>query len=325
MKTNNNIENKNKEVIILSKDTTISFRGSDELKEKVTVMIEGSGLTQKEWYEKAISLAEINSLKEGAKDYSKDLSELEMHTQRIYELIGNMVKRAGYEKDAVERKLDEVKVSQNEVITDYQQKLKAEIELRKEADKQTKASEENEEKLKEQFSQLQKANASNEDLIGEYKEKIDSLSSLVTEYRGYADENKRLQIAMNDLKEKNRSSIQEMQDTVNDVTHRLENTQSELNKKEQEQEAALKTLTDQLNFEKEKALLEADKKNQAQIASANENYNKKIGELYESIEETRKTYDNKVDIMASKHAQETADQKAYFEKEIEILKEQLRS
>lgn len=307
-------------MINLSKDTTISFRGSDELKEKVTLMIEGSGLTQKEWYEKTISLAEMNSLKEGAKDYSKDLSELEMHTQRIYELIGNMVKRAGYEKDAVERKLDEVKASQNEVITDYQQKLKAEIELRQESEKQTNISIENEDKLNEQFSQLQKANASNEALIEQYKEKIDSLSSLVSEYRSYADENKQLQTTMADLKERNRSSIQEMQDTVNDVTRNLEKAQAEL-----------KTLTDKLSFERDKALLEADKKHQAQIASANENYNEKIRELYESIEETRQTYANKVNNLeksreevASKYSKELSDQKVYFEKEIEILKEQLR-
>lgn len=319
-------------MINLSKDTTISFRGSDELKEKVTLMIEGSGLTQKEWYEKAISFAEMNSLKEGAKDYSKDLSELEMHTQRIYELIGNMVKRAGYEKDAVERKLDEVKASQNEVITDYQQKLKAEIELRQEAEKQTKASVENEEKLNEQSSQLQKANASNEALIEQYKEKIDSLSTLVSEYRGYADENKQLQTSMIDLKEKNRSSIQEMQDKVNDIARLLEKTDAELSKKKQEQEAALKTITDKLGFEKDKSLLEADKKHQAQISSANENYNEKILELYESIEETRQTYDNKVDNLeksrqetSNKYSKELSDQKAYFEKEIEILKGQIRS
>lgn len=308
-------------MINLSKDTTISFRGSDELKEKVTLMIEGSGLTQKEWYEKAISLAEMNSLKEGAKDYSKDLSELEMHTQRIYELIGNMVKRAGYEKDAVERRLDEVKASQNEVITDYQQRIKAEIELRQESEEQTKVSVKNEEKLNEQFSQLQKANASNEALIEQYKEKIDSLSTLVSEYRGYADENKQLQTTMSDLKEKNRSSIQEMQDTVNDVARDLEMAQTEF-----------KNLTDKLGFEKDIALLEADKKHQTQIASANENYNEKIRELYESIEETRQTYDSKVNGLEKsreeviiKYSKELSDQKVYFEKEIEMLKEQLRS
>lgn len=50
------------------------------------------------------------------------------------------------------------------------------------------------------------------------------------------------------------------------------------------------------------------------IASANDNYNKKIHELYENIEETHQE-------VASKHSQELSDQKAYFEKEIEILKE----
>lgn len=311
----------------MSKDTTISFRGSDELKEKIATLIESSGLSQKEWYEKAVSLTDMQTLKEGAKDYSKDLSELEMHTQRIYELIGNMVKRAGYEKDAVERKLDEVKASQNEVIADYQLKLKNEVELRQQAEEQTKTSIENEGKLNDQFAQLQKADASNEALIQEYKEKIDTLSTLVSEYQGYAKENKQLQASMNDLKEKNRSSIHEIKDTVNDVTRQLEKVQAELEKKEKEQEEALKTLTDKLSFEKDKALLEADKKHQVEIAAANNNYNKKIGELYESIEEIRQSYDNKLsnlekgrEELISKHSKEFAEQKSYFEKEIEKLK-----
>lgn len=312
----------------MSKDTTISFRGSDELKEKVALLIENSGLTQKEWYEKAISLADMQMLKEGARDYSADLSELEMHTQRIYELIGNMVKRAGYEKDSVERKLDEVKASQNEVISEYQQKLKVEIELRQEAEEQTKTSIENEGKLSDQLFQLQKANTNNESLIEEYKGKIDTLSSLVAEYQAYATENKQLQADMRDLKEKNRSSIEEMKVTVKGVTGQLEQAKTELNTTEKEKDRALETLTDKLGFEKDKVLLEADKKHQADLTAASEKYNDKILELYESIEEMRRSNDNKVSRLektleesASKHSSELAKQKAYYEIELEKLKE----
>lgn len=315
-------------MIDLSKDTTISFRGSDELKEKVALLIENSGLTQKEWYEKAISLADMQMLKEGARDYSADLSELEMHTQRIYELIGNMVKRAGYEKDSVERKLDEVKASQNEVISEYQQKLKVEIELRQEAEEQTKTSIENEGKLSDQLFQLQKANTNNESLIEEYKGKIDTLSSLVAEYQAYATENKQLQADMRDLKEKNRSSIEEMKVTVKGVTGQLEQAKTELNTTEKEKDRALETLTDKLGFEKDKVLLEADKKHQADLTAASEKYNDKILELYESIEEMRRSNDNKVSRLektleesASKHSSELAKQKAYYEIELEKLKE----
>lgn len=315
-------------MIDLSKDTTISFRGSDELKEKVALLIENSGLTQKEWYEKAISLADMQTLKEGARDYSADLSELEMHTQRIYELIGNMVKRAGYEKDSVERKLDEVKASQNEVISEYQQKLKVEIELRQEAEEQTKTSIENEGKLSDQLFQLQKANTNNESLIEEYKGKIDTLSSLVAEYQAYATENKQLQADMRDLKEKNRSSIEEMKVTVKGVTGQLEQAKTELNTTEKEKDRALETLTDKLGFEKDKVLLEADKKHQVDLTAASEKYNDKILELYESIEEMRRSNDNKVSRLektleesASKHSSELAKQKAYYEIELEKLKE----
>lgn len=288
----------------MSKDTTISFRGSDELKEKVSLLIEGSGLSQKEWYEKAISLAEMNSLKEGAKDYSKDLSELEMHTHRIFELVGNMVKRAGYEKDAVERKLEEVKASQNEVIADYQQRLKNQTDLLAEADEKVKAATENELRLQKDIEQLSKSNANNDSLIEQYKEKIDTLSSLVTEYQAYANENKQLQIEMQTLKEKNRSSIEEMRDTVKDVAEQLQQVQLELSKQQEQHESTLKSFAEKKDLEKEKAILETEKKHQAELAITTNEYNTKLHELYMEIETIRNRYEDKQNDLVDRYEQQ---------------------
>ena len=42
---------------------------------------------------------EMQSIKQGATDYSQDLSELEVHTTRIYELVSSMVQRSIFIKD----------------------------------------------------------------------------------------------------------------------------------------------------------------------------------------------------------------------------------
>lgn len=72
-------------------------------------MIDSSGISAKEWFEKAVSLTEINVIKQGAVDYNQDLSELGVHTTRIYELVSNMIQRSIYIKDhAVKEYADKV-------------------------------------------------------------------------------------------------------------------------------------------------------------------------------------------------------------------------
>ncbi len=74
-------------------DKTFGVKVSEELNDKVKAMIENSGVSSKEWFEKAVALTELQSIKQGASDYQQDLTELEVHTSRIYELVSNMVQR----------------------------------------------------------------------------------------------------------------------------------------------------------------------------------------------------------------------------------------
>lgn len=61
-------------------------------------MISGFNLTSKEWFEKALALVGVNELKVGVSDYTQDLNELEGHMTRIFYLMANMLRRAGYLK-----------------------------------------------------------------------------------------------------------------------------------------------------------------------------------------------------------------------------------
>ena len=67
-------------------DKTFGVKVSEELHEKVREMIENSGDSVKDWFEKAVALTEIQNIKQGATDYSQDLNELEIHTARIYRI-----------------------------------------------------------------------------------------------------------------------------------------------------------------------------------------------------------------------------------------------
>ena len=103
-------------------DKTLGIKVTEEVYDKAKSVIEMSGLTAKDWLEKAVSLYELNSLKDGISgDFSNDLTELEIHTTRIYALISNMIARSTYLKDhAVKEVTDKLETKEN-IINEIQE------------------------------------------------------------------------------------------------------------------------------------------------------------------------------------------------------------
>lgn len=302
----------------MASDKTFGVKVSEELREKVSNMIESSGLQSKEWFEKAVSLYEMQSLKEGAKDFTKDISELEMHTTRIYELVANMIKRAGYEKDAVERKLEEFKQSREEVVMEYQRKLKEEKEARLEAEELTSLHEQEKEEAQKQLDDLKNANENNQALILEYKEKIDTLSGLVNKYQQHQEENEQLRSELHQQKEafeaQLASTTQEWSEKVNTYEANLATTSQEnrklveqlerlnelLEQTKERQELEIERMNEKHEVEREKALLELERKHQQAITKLNEEYNRKIREQYDEIASMRKEYEQRIEELTKK-------------------------
>ena len=77
-------------------DKTFGVKVSEEMYEKAKMVIKSSGVSSKDWFEKAVALYEMNSIKQGSSDYTQDLTELEHHTTRMYELIVNMIQRGDH-------------------------------------------------------------------------------------------------------------------------------------------------------------------------------------------------------------------------------------
>ncbi|NMD72797.1 hypothetical protein HHO41_21480 [Bacillus sp. DNRA2] len=294
-------------------DKTFGVKVSEELHDKVKLMIENSGITSKEWFEKAVALTEIQELKTGAPDYKQDLSELEVHTTRIYELVANMIQRANYLKDDAVRGLSEKLESKDLTITDLQQTVKELKERVEQSEAAAKQSATETQELNEQLEGLRSMNATNLDLIQEYKDKIDTLSSLVNEYKGYATENTELKerhasekesmTANFNQRESELSSVIEelkeansgQQDKINGLTSALNNAkrdhEKEMKSLQDNQVNELTQLTITKNLEKERAVLEAERKFQEKLQEVHDQYNEKLARLYEKFEvtETKKT------------------------------------
>ncbi|WML26412.1 hypothetical protein [Neobacillus sp. OS1-33] len=287
-------------------DKTFGVKVSEELHEKVKNMIDVSGGNAKAWFEKAIAVVAVQDLKEGVGDYKQDLSELEVHTTRIYELIANMIQRAEYMKmDAVKESEDKLE-SRELTITELQGNVKKLTEELKRLEEESKQTESDKKELSEQLESFRSANDNNQALIQEYKEKIDTLSSLVNEYKGYATENaeikanhlaekEQMKVAFGEKESRMISSIEVLKSTSRDQAAVIEQTQDKLERAIEEHNKEMENvkvnfnnqltqLTDKKELEKERVLIDVERNYQAKLQEIHESYNEKLARLYEKFE-----------------------------------------
>jgi chromosome segregation ATPase len=291
----------------IKKEKTFGFKASDDDHSSFEEAFQLSGFTSKdEWMKSLISKERLDNIKEGHQEYKQDLNELQMHTSRIYELTANMIQRANYLQDAAVRGLDEKLASRDLTITELQNNVKTLKEQLSAAEEGFKQNEGEKTELSGQLEEMRAANSNNQDLIKEYKEKVDTLSSLVNEYKGYAAENVELKQAHTAEKEQMKtefaekesemvSSIEKLKATARDQAALIEQLEAKLNKAVEDHKGELENqkvnfnnqltqLTDRKELEKERAILKVEREYQAKLAALQEQYNEKITRLYEKLD-----------------------------------------
>lgn len=272
-------------------DKTFGVKVSEEMYEKVREVIESSGTSSKEWFERAIALYEMNAIKQGSSDYTQDLTELEHHTTRMYELIVNMIQRSVHLKEHAVKDVAEKLESKEAIITDLQQQnqqIKQEIAMKTEG---ISAFEEQVKDLEGKLLANQTMLENNQALISEYKDKNDTLSGLVTKYQGYAEENQALkktfeiertewmkQVNADKLAfEEKISKLSEEKQTVSEEIRvlRMDFEQAKAN-----HERDLSLLTERKELEREKAVVEAERL-----------HNEEVRKLYDEMDALRKVHE----------------------------------
>lgn len=287
-------------------DKTFGVKVSEEVYDRVKNMVEASGVSAKEWFEKAVALTAVQDLKDGSGDYKQDLSELELHTTRMYELVANMIQRANYLKDDAVKGLETKLESKELTIAELQGNVKSLNEELKRVAEESKQSEIEKKAVVEQVEGLRSTNDNNQALIQEYKEKIDTLSSLVNEYKGFATENvelkktyaaekEQIQAQFEQKERRFVSSIEELKQTIHDQHEQIEKLNEKLNNTIQANEKETDTLkvnfenqltqlTNQKDIEKERAVIEVERKFQEKIQQLHDQYNERLARLYEKFE-----------------------------------------
>lgn len=275
-------------------DKTISFKVEEDLSEKAKSLIEASGLTAKEWFSKAVAIAELQSVKEGATDYASDLSELEVHTTRIFELVSNMVQKSIYLKDKAVSDLETLLDQQREIIANFQMKVKIANEEKDQALSNLEETQKEQTELEKQLEELREALETNKLLVSEYKEKNDALNGLIAKYEGYATENEKLKETLTKEQQRTQSAIDEITAENNDLKTQIKELDQQIKQLSEAHKTALERLEERKDVEQEKALLQAERASQKALSEANNEYTNKIQSLYENMDKQREQYEQKI-------------------------------
>lgn len=272
-------------------DKTFGVKVSEEMYEKVREVIESSGTSSKEWFERAIALYEMNAIKQGSSDYTQDLTELEHHTTRMYELIVNMIQRSVHLKEYAVKEVAEKLESKEAIIADLQQQTQ---QLKMEVETKTEGIQKFEEQVKELEEKLlahQTMLENNQALISEYKDKNDTLSGLVTKYQGYAEENEALKksFEMEKAEWREQASVENaaFEEKVSELSQEKQTVSEELRvlRMDFEQvkvhhERELAHLIERKELEREKAVVEAERL-----------HNEGVRKLYDEMAALRKVHE----------------------------------
>jgi DNA repair exonuclease SbcCD ATPase subunit len=264
---------------VVMAETTKAFKVSDEFKDRINAIIKASGLQDKEWIETVTNLWIMQDAKAGLPGYGQDISELELHTKRINELFLSMIQRTSFEKDDVLHKLAEMQ-EENSNLTESLELATKEIKtLLATRDDDLKKYEKEKEELERLSHQMEESLKNNTLLIEEYKEKNDTLTGLVNEYRsGYERSNELV------------NQVNQLNQVIHEQEVNLREDTNKINALEKSHKSDLERLVEKKDLEKERELLKLQADYQIKLQAQNEESTIKLQSLYERIEELRKEH-----------------------------------
>ncbi len=129
-----------------------------------------------------------------------------------------------------------------------------------------------ESELNQRVNQFNEVNQANKALINQYKDKIDTMSGIVEEYKQYKIANDKLQNALSKVETENKDLLYTHDKLVAD----MEILEADRTKSEENTKQEITNLKKEMEFQREKAILQLDKEYQQKINEIREGYNQEI-------------------------------------------------
>jgi chromosome segregation ATPase len=260
---------------------------SDETKEKINSAIEASGLNDKEWIDRAIEVWSLHAMKGEIPGFRMEIEEVEALTNRIRSVLVHIAQRTAFEKDETrlnwEEALEEKRLMIEEMngeLLDLGKQLKAAIEetnrqsqLREEADKYSK--------------QVEQSSDSNRALAESYKDKNETLTDLVAQYKSGYEESRTLREELKDCQRTIATIEKELAAERENLESLSRINEERIRQLEEKHKGELERAVERREVEHERELLRVRTEHQAQLQATTHESTNEIRGLYERIERLR--------------------------------------
>lgn len=279
----------------MANNTTWGVKCSEEIKEKLSKLMEESGLTGDGFAEVLANAYLLNILKDKQPTITPDIEELQSLVNRIVSIYinaGERIETLMRDKDDMHKIELEGKES---LIVDYNGRIKQlenklDLILAESVEKDNAYNE-----LKRYSDELENSAAINKELIIQYKEKNDALTGIVSQYQSYKDEF-----------DKKDTEVKNLTNEINTLKFELNKTNTlidELNKShpakiaeiEKSNKSEMDLLTKKLEIEKDNEILNIKTEYQAKLEKyqnennlLHDNYNSRIKDLLDTIDAQKK-------------------------------------
>lgn len=303
----NNLDNNSS-----SKTSPVTYRLTDGTNSKFKSLAEGLSKTQEETMNIILSAYELDVTKSNMPDRAKEIDEFNNHVKRLFDIYKNSLEINKNCEETIRIELSKQVEKKEKTITSLQEQLnKSKINLESLNTDLLMALKENE-TYKEEILNLKNLLKSNEDLMAEYKEKVDTFSSMLNEYIRYKDQHNESEFVINSLK----GEIQDLNLKIRELEldkNNLEDKIKLINQVSNEYKENVKQLENKHSIEIK--VIKEEHKTEIQILE--EKHSTEISNISEQIE-------NKIKVETNKELLER--DKAIFEKDkiINDLKEQIK-
>jgi chromosome segregation ATPase len=252
-----------------------TYRLQQETKDKIKAQLGSLGLTQEEYFNKVISIMELEKVKQNT-IFAVNTTELQDLTSRLYNLFIGLCDQGNSFLSNKDSEILELKNSYKDVLLNKENiisSLKKEVEdvshrlnvLQKEGDKNKKDLIKVKDDYKTYLNQLEMSLKDKSSLLEEYKQKNQNLLHSVEKYKQYKNEVEELKSNTNSLMDTIKSNNKTIKDSNEYIT--------ELKDKYTNDIAMIK---DKLTIEKDKSILDLDKNHQKHLEMIHNKYNEEI-------------------------------------------------
>lgn len=263
---------------------TWAVKIDEEEKERLSGLIEQSGLSAKDFLTSMVSVYELTKAKDNIPLLSEDINELQRITTRmntIYTNIGERIQSLLDSKEQEYKKQIEEKQTTIKILNEKN----IELNTTKEENK-TKILilQEKIDELQKQLINEQELKKTSQNLIDEYKQKVNTIETEIQEHKAIREENKKLQQQINELNnEINNSKLENEK-----LGMKLVNLEKEVKEVNQKHIEEIRSIKDSLTLQGDKEKLKMKEEYQSKIQVLQEQYNQKVQELLEKMEQKNK-------------------------------------